>query len=80
VTTPSRDELIQEIMDTDESDTWQVDHLLDLGLSKKEVMALGFSDPLYRQRAKKRAKEGKPPPTTGSAGPSLFPAITKGTE
>ncbi len=67
----------QEILDSDLPLGQQIDLLLDFGKSKKQLLRMGFSDPLIRQRLKKRTKDGV---AEAEARTTDLAAVVRGTE
>lgn len=74
------DPRIQEIIDKAESKSEAINDLFDLGLTKGQIMKLGYVESTVRKEVNRRKERGQEVAGTPAKEPSVLPAITKGTE
>ena len=74
------DPRVQEIVDGAESKAQAINGLFDLGMTKPQIMKLGFKEATVRKEVDRRKREGKDVPGTPPHETTVLPAVTKGTE
>lgn len=73
-------ETIQNIIDGADSKADAINELFDLGLSKGQLIKLGFKEATVRKEVNRRKVKGKEVPGTPTHEPSMIPATLKQTE
>lgn len=76
---------VQDIVHSDKSKADRIDQLLELGVTKRQCLSLGFKEPTIRARINKRKEDGLPIAGSESSGSELErvdypPAVLRGTE
>ncbi|MGB2814048.1 MAG: hypothetical protein WBB97_03310 [Dehalococcoidales bacterium] len=74
------DPRVQEIIDGAESKAQAINGLFDLGMTKPQIMKLGFKEATVRKEVDRRKREGEDIPGTPPHETPVLPAVTKGTE
>ncbi len=74
------DERVKHILETGESKAQIINDLFDLGMTKSQIMKLGYAESTVRKEVDRRKREGEDIPGTPPHETPVLPAVTKGTE